>query len=308
MKLDSHQFNVNIEKKEKNYARVSFSPLLGGFGHTLGNSLRRVLLITIPGAAITKIKAKGAQHLFSSLPKVKEDLVEISLNLKKIRFSYHGEDTLALKLNKKGQGKVTAADIKLPPNVKIANPDQYIAEVSDDKGSLDMELTISSGVGYLSAKEIETSLVGEIPIDATFSPITKVSYEVQPARLGKKSDFDRLILEIWSDGSIEPTEALKKAAQDLEASFRQIVSPEKVDTQDLAGVSAPIPPQEDELLVEEIELPLRVTNALKKAGYHKISDLIKAGRAKVSHSKNVGEKSLKLIDKWLTKKELAWTS
>lgn len=305
MSYSTNQFNFEVVKDDGKYGNFTFSPLVGGFGHTLGNSLRRILLITTPGAAITKLKVKGVNHLFTTIPKVKEDMVEISLNLKKLRFQYTGEDPLVVKVSKKGPGVVTAADIKLPPQITIANPDEHIASLSAG-ADFEVELTISSGVGYLSAKGVTTPVVGEIPLDATFTPVTQVSYTVVPTRLGKKSDYDKLTLEVWTDGTITPTNALKNACRDFISTLSQIITPQAFDTQQLAQTISPPLYAEDELLIEEIELPLRVTNALKKAGYKKVSDLLAIGREKVSSAKNVGEKSLKLIDKWLAKRSLNW--
>jgi DNA-directed RNA polymerase subunit alpha len=282
------------------------SPLFGGFGHTLGNSLRRVLLITVPGAAITRIKVAGATHLFTTLPGVKEDLVEISLNLKKVKFAYNQEDPVILTLLKKGKGIVTAGDIADSTTCKVSNPDQVIATLTDDKAKLSIELQVERGVGYTLAKEQKTDIVGEIILDATFTPVLKTNYTVEPARLGKKSNYDKLTMDVWTDGSISPEAALKSAAKDLINSLGQIF-----DTQEFSDEVITIASNPGSLLadisVEEIELPLRVTNALKKAGYGNIESLTRAGRGDVSKSKNVGEKSLKVIDSWLKEKGYSWS-
>ena len=303
--IDTSKFNIKTIKQTKTYGKFEMSPLIGGFGHTIGNSLRRVLLITVPGAAITKIKIDGANHLFTTLPGVKEDLVEVSLNLKKIKFAYKQEEPITLKLSKKGDGVVTAADIEDNDLCKVVTKDQFIATITDKKSSLNMEITVESGVGYTLAKEQKSDIVGEIILDATFTPVLKSNYTVEPTRLGKKSNFDKLIMEIWTDGSIEPLMALKFAAKDLIHSFSQIADPkefeEEVITLSTTGTSHAM-----EISVEEIELPLRVTNALKKSGYSTIDNLIKGGRLEVSKAKNVGEKSLRIIDAWLKEKGLSW--
>lgn len=280
-------------------------PLFGGFGHTLGNSLRRILLITIPGAAITRIKIDGANHLFTTLNGVKEDLVELSLNLKKVKFSYDKDEPIKLTLEKKGVGVVTAADISQPEVCKVSNPDQVIATITDPKTTLSIEITVESGVGYTMAREQKTDVVGEIILDATFTPILKANYQVEPTRLGKKSNYDKLTMEIWTDGSVDPLYALKFAAKDMINSLSQIVDPKDFEEEVVTISSGPVS-QGSDISIEEIELPLRVTNALKKAGFGTIDSLIKAGRLEVSKAKNVGEKSLKIIDAWLKERGFSW--
>lgn len=303
--IDTSKFNIKSIKESNTYGKFEISPLVGGFGHTLGNSLRRVLLITIPGAAITRIKVDGANHLFTTLPGIKEDLVEISLNLKKVKFAYGKNEAIHLKLEKKGKGVVTAGDIEKSEICKVSNPDQVIATITDPKASLDIVLTVERGVGYTLAKEQKTDVVGEIILDAAFTPVVKANYSVEPTRLGKKSNFDKLIMEVWTDGSVEPLTALKLAAKDLINSLSQIVDPKEFEDEIVTIVSNS-GSQGTDMSVEEIELPLRVTNALKKSGYGTIDALIKAGRLEVSKSKNVGEKSLKIIDSWLKEKGFAW--
>lgn len=303
--VDTSKFHINTVKETQTYGKYELSPLIGGFGHTLGNSLRRILLITIPGAAITRIKVDGANHLFTTLKGVKEDLVDISLNLKKVKFVYSKEDPIVLELNKKGAGIVTAKDIVTNDLCKVSNPDQYIATLTDAKSSLNISLTVERGVGYTLAKEQKTDIVGEIILDSTFTPVLKANYEVEPTRLGKKSNYDKLTMEIWTDGSINPLTALKYAAKDMINSLSQIVDPKEFDEEVVTIASNPLVSGLD-MSIEEIELPLRVTNALKKAGYVTIDNLIRGGRLEVSKAKNVGEKSLKIIDNWLKEKNFSW--
>ncbi|MCX6726509.1 MAG: DNA-directed RNA polymerase subunit alpha [Candidatus Shapirobacteria bacterium] len=303
--VDTSKFHIVTLKSTPTYGKFEISPLIGGFGHTLGNSLRRILLITIPGAAITRIRVDGANHLFTTLPGVKEDLVEISLNLKKVKFEYKGEEPMTLELSKKGPGVVTAGDIVQSEICKVANPNQHIATLSDSKASLSMQITVERGVGYTLAKEQKTDIVGEIILDATFTPVIKTNYTVEPTRLGKKSNYDKLIMEIWADGSIEPLSALKIAAKDMIKSLSQIVDPKEYEEEVITLASNPINSGAD-ISIEEIELPLRVTNALKKAGFLTIDNLLKSGRLEVSKAKNVGEKSLKIIDLWLKEKGFSW--
>lgn len=303
--IDTSKFHINTIKTSQGYGKFELFPLVGGFGHTLGNSLRRVLLITVPGAAITRIRVDGANHLFTTLPGVKEDLVEVSLNLKQVKFDYQKDEPTTLVLEKKGPGPVTAADIADNDLCRVSNPDLHIATLSDSKSSLKIELTVERGIGYTLAREQKSDIVGEIILDAAFTPVVKANYSVEPTRLGKKSNYDKLIMEIWTDGSIDPLQALKIAAKDLINSLRQIVDPKEFE-EEVVTISSNPAFSLTEISIEEIELPLRVTNALKKAGFSTIDHLIKAGRLEVSKAKNVGEKSLKTIDSWLKEKGFAW--
>ena len=303
--IDTSKFHINTLSQTDTYGQFELTPLFGGFGHTIGNSLRRILLITIPGAAITRIRVDGANHLFTTLPGVKEDLVEISLNLKKVKFTYNKDEPVKLSLDKKGPGIVTAADIIDTEICKVANPEQHIATLTDAKSRLAIEFTVEKGVGYTLAKEQQSSVVGEIVMDATFTPVLKANYSVEPTRLGKKSNYDKLTMEIWTDGSVKPLQALKFAAKDFINTLSQIVDPKEFEEEVVAISDGPII-QGIDISIEEIELPLRVTNALKKAGFTSIDSLIKAGRLEVSKAKNVGEKSLKIIDAWLKERAFTW--
>lgn len=305
--IDTSRFHIKTIKQTASYGKFELSPLVGGLGHTLGNSLRRILLITIPGAAITRIKIDGATHLFTTLAGVKEDLVEVSLNLKKVKFIYGKEEPISLTLDKKGKGVVTAGDIADNSLCKVANPDQVIATLTNDKARLKIDMTVERGVGYTLAREQKTDVVGEVILDATFTPVLKANYTVEPTRLGKKSNYDKLTMEIWTDASVEPLAALKAATKDLINALSQIVDTREFDDEVITLDSMPIN-QMAEISVEEIELPLRVTNALKKAGYPTIDALVKAGRPEVSKAKNVGEKSLKVIDAWLKEKGFSWSN
>lgn len=303
--MDTSKFHIKSIKSTATYGKFELSPLVGGFGHTVGNSLRRTILITIPGAAITRVKFNGTNHLFSTLPGVKEDLVEVSLNLKKIKFIYNKDEPIKLTLEKTGKGEVTAADIVDSDLCRVVNPEQHIATLSGDKTTFKAEITVEKGYGYTLAKEQKTDIIGEIILDAAFTPVLRANYFVEPTRLGKKSNFDKLTMEVWTDGSIDPLMTVKMAARDLIKSLSQIIEPKEFEEEVISISSGPIS-QGAEISVEEIELPLRVTNALKKAGYANIESLIKAGRLEVSKAKNVGEKSLKIIDAWLKDRGFTW--
>jgi len=202
-----------IEKKE-NYAKVEITPLARGYGRTLGNALRRVLLTSLPGAAATSVRINGVKHQFSTLKGMREDLVEFVLNLKQVRFIYSGEKETKVKLSAKGAGEVKASDIKTSADVKIANPDFILAYLNKDS-KIEAEITIESGVGYITADEHNEGKIGVIPMDSSFSPITRVNYEIEETRVGRLTNYDKLVFEIWTDGTIEPTDALVEAAKIL---------------------------------------------------------------------------------------------
>ena len=286
-------FELKEEKKEGNYAKLVISPLEKGYGDTLGNALRRVLLTSLPGAAVASVKISGVKHQFSSLKGMKEDVVEFVLNLKKARFSYSGDKAVRATLSVKGPGEIKAKDIKIPASVKVANPELVLA-VLNKGAKLDADMEIVAGVGYSPAEERETGEIGLIPVDASFSPVNRVNYKVEETRVGRLTNYDKLTLEIWTDGTITAKEALTLAAKTLVSYFGQIVTPKKVakkeevvktDTLGLVG----------KLSVEEIGLPTRVANALVKAGYETVEALVAAKKEDLVKVRNLGEKSLKII-------------
>lgn len=299
--MNEPTFEIKQEKKEGNYARFVISPLEQGYGNTLGNSLRRVLLTSLPGAAITSVKIAGVRHQFSTLKGMKEDVIEFILNLKKVRIAKTDDKPAKATLSVEGAGEVKAKDIKVPAGVEIVNPELVLALLN--KGAkLNAQMQIESGVGYKAAEETETKQIGLIPLDATFSPVVRVNYRVEETRVGRLTNYDKLILEIWTDGTIAPEGALKKAAEILVGYFNQIVSPKKVKKQeekkddDLGPVG--------NLSVEEIALPTRVANALVKAGYETVKDLAKAKREDLVKVRNLGEKSVKIIEAALAEKNV----
>lgn len=286
-------FEIKEEEKSGNYAKFVISPLEAGYGDTLGNSLRRVLLTSLPGAAITTVRISSVKHQFSTLKGMKEDVVEFLLNLKKVRFSYSGDKPVKATLSVKSAGEVRAKDIKVPASVKIANTELVLATLN--KGAkLDAEMEIMAGVGYSPAEDRPTGTIGLIPLDASFSPVGRVNYKVEETRVGRLTNYDKLILEIWTDGTITPKEALITSAKILVLYFNQIVSPKKVQKEEIKTVSDTLGPV-GKLSVEEIGLPTRVANALIKAGYETVDQLVVAKMSDLTKVRNLGEKSIKII-------------
>lgn len=285
-------FEIKEEKKETNYGRFSISPLEQGYGLTMGNSLRRVLLTSLPGLSITSVKIAGVKHQFSTLSGMKEDVVELILNLKKVRFSGKLEKPVKATLEIGKSGEFTAKDIKIAGGVEVVNPDLVLGTLNKDS-KLSAEMIVESGFGFSPAEERPSDTIGLIPVDASFSPVGRVSYKVEETRVGRLTNFDKLILEVWTDGTIDPEEAVKESAKILVNYFGQIVNPKKVEKKEEA-------PVDDlgltgKLSVEEIGLPTRVANALIKAGFETVEQLAHARREDLVKVRNLGEKSLKIV-------------
>lgn len=291
--LEQIRFLVETKKEEGNKGTYVISPLPSGFGHTVGHTLKRTLLGKFPGAAAITMKVKGASHVFSTLKGVKEDLVEVMLNVKQIKFGYDGKKPVKVELSKKGSGKVTAGDVVLQPKVEVANPDLVLATLTSEKSKFEMEIMVASGIGYEQAEDHDPKKHGIIAVDSVFTPIEGVNYEIEKTRRGKKADLDRLEIEIKTDGTIEPKAALDKAVEIIVEVFSQIIEPKGEEKEKKEKKQRN---KHYDLLIEEIdEVPLRLSNALKKAGYKTVSDLAKASPEEVREVRNVGEKSIKLL-------------
>lgn len=295
-------FEIEQEEIKKGYGRYIISPLEQGYGDTLGNSLRRVLLTSLPGAAVMSVRISGVKHQFSTLKGMKEDVVEFILNLKKVRITYEGDKPAKASISVKGPGEVRAKDIQTDSTVVIANPEMVLA-VLDKGAKLDAKLEIEAGSGYSPAEERKTGEVGLIPLDASFSPVVRVNYRVEETRVGRFTNYDKLILEIWTDETIKPKDALLEAAKILIAYFTQIMNPKKVEKKEdeKKDVLGPV----GKLSVEEIGLPTRVANALVKAGYETVEALVAAKRKDLVKVRNLGEKSVKIINAALGEKDLS---
>jgi len=290
--MNEPMFGIEQEDKSANYAKFAISPLEQGYGVTMGTALRRVLLTSLPGAAITTVKISGVRHQFSSLKGVREDIVELILNLKKVRVAYSGDKPVKASIDVKSAGEVRAKDIKVPATVKIANEELVLANL-EKGGKLDADLEIEAGSGYSFAEERATGEIGLIPMDASFSPVTRVNYKIEETRVGRLTNYDKLLLEIWTNGTITPKEALTSAAKILVSYFGQVVSPKKVEK--VESVKEETLGLVGSLSVEEVGLPTRVANALLRAGYETIEQLVNAKRDELVKVRNLGEKSIKII-------------
>ena len=292
--LDLALPKIEAERAAENYARFRIEPLEPGYGHTVGNALRRVLLSSIPGSAITKIKIDGVYHEFSTLPGVREDVTELVLNIKGVRLRSYAERPVKIHLSKYGRGIVRASDIDAPSNVEVVNPDHYIATLDDENARLDIELTVERHRGYLPVENRDPVPIGEIPVDAIFTPIPRVNYVVENTRIGGVTDYDRLILEIWTDGTIKPGDALSHAAQVLGQYSQTIANfsrPEQPAEIAAAGNGVEgITPEVYDTPIEELELTTRTYNCLKRADITKIGQLLQMDEKDLLSVRNLGSK------------------
>jgi DNA-directed RNA polymerase subunit alpha len=288
--------NAQIEPVEEleAYAKYEASPLPAGYGVTLGNALRRVLLSSLEGAAVTSIQVRDVYHEFSSMPGVKEDVTQIVLNVKKLRLKSYASHPVQLKLVKSGAGEVTAADIMETADVEIVNPEQHLLTLDSDDVTIEMDLTVERGVGYLAAERAEQLPIGVIPVDAIFTPVRKVNYQVENTRVGQMTNYDKLTMEIETDGSITPEEALSRAAEILVAQFSLFTSAGKaltVGDRSLVG-SPSLPPNMLDMPIEDLDLPMRAYNSLKRNNIVKVGQLLQLQDEDLLRMRNFGRKSL----------------
>jgi DNA-directed RNA polymerase subunit alpha len=281
---------------------ILVEPLPQGYGLTLGNSLRRVLLSSLPGAAITQVKIEGIKHEYSSLKGVKEDMVEILLNLKRVRFMVEGDKSVKLEIDAKGPGEVKAKDIKTPAGVEVSNPDLHVAYLAEAKTKLNIEMTVEKGVGFLPVESRRSLGIGTIPLDASFSPVLKVNYRVEPTRVGQMTNFDKLTLFVTTDGTLTPAEAVKQASKILGDYFGVLVEQRKKPVKEK---EAKLPPKIDKsATVEELELSTRITNALRNAGIDTVGKLLETPKEELVKLKNMGAKSISDIEEQLKERGL----
>lgn len=291
--------------QDKNHGTFVIEPLPQGYGMTIGNGLRRVLMSSLPGAAITSVKIHGATHEFSSLKGVKEDMVQFLLNLKRVRIKMDGKDKVVLKLSVTGPGAIKAKDIETPAGVKIANGDEHLATLADKKTKLEVELTVETGTGYMPVEDRKASGIGVIPLDAVFSPVSRVNYNIEATRVGQFTNFDKLTMEVLTDGTIDPEAAIKSAAEILVDGFKLMVEPAKKGGEEVEEKPKRVKAAFDtSATIEELELPTRVNNALHGAGIETIQDLLDTPSEKLNTIKNLGAKSVKDIKEKLSEKGL----
>jgi DNA-directed RNA polymerase subunit alpha len=298
----SPNFKMITEKDSDSYGKFIFEPLESGYGHTLGTSLRRVLLTSIQGSAPTSIKINGVSNQFTTIPGMKETVAEFLLNVKRLRLKYYGNEKTKIKFNVTGPGAIHADAIECPSDVEVINKDLVLCHLADKKSKIAAEITVTSGYGYVTADEQEREGFGIIPIDSMFSPIMRVNYAVEDTRVGRVTNFDKLTLEVWTDGSIKPSQTILDAAKLLIAYFDQIVNPQTTAPKPDSSVVSIATPGVLKMTVEEFDLPTRIINSLNKAGIKTIEDLISLKRSELINIKNMGAKSLAQIEEKLKEK------
>lgn len=300
--IDLSVISIQTEKETNDYGKFVIEPLAQGYGHTIGNSLRRVLLGSLPGAAITQVKIAGVRHQFSTLPGMSEDIVELILNLKNIRLKLSSDKQYKLTIEAKGPKEVKALDIETEAGAEVVNKDLVLAHLTDDKARLSVKLVAEVGSGYSLADERKTGEIGIIPLDANFSPVTQVNYRVEATRVGRVTNFDKLTLEITTDGTVKPSESLKQAAKILVDHFAVIYQPPQVTKKQ--KTEEIVPPSEEILKtsLEELDLPVRLTNSLKSGKIETIGDFLTKDKKELLKMKNMGPKSIAQVEEKLREK------
>jgi DNA-directed RNA polymerase subunit alpha len=286
---------IETDAISETYGRFVIGPLESGYGITLGNALRRVLLSSLPGAALTSIRISDVAHEYSTIPGVREDVMQFILQAKQLRMNMDSQEPMRMSLQVRSEGTVTASDIQAPPEIEILNPDLYLFTVDSSDVSFDIEFTVEQGRGYLPAEGRGRMLIGEIPVDAIFSPIRRVAFDVDRARVGQMTNYDRLALEIWTDGRIAPVEALKGAARILVTHLRLVAGLTLEEEVEQVEEEGGLPSEVYQIPVEQLDLSVRVFNSLKRTGITNVGEILEMlalGEDTLLTIRNFGEKSL----------------
>jgi DNA-directed RNA polymerase subunit alpha len=300
---------VESDALTREYGRFAIGAMEPGYGITLGNALRRVLLSSLPGAAITSMRITDVHHEFSDIPNVKEDVMQLMLNVKQIRLRLRGEGPIRMRLEVRGEGVVTAGDIIVPPEVEVVNPELYLFTTDSNKARLDIEFQVEAGRGYSPADQRGKLPIGELPVDAIFSPVRRVNFAVEPARIGLTTNYDKLVVEIWTDGTVRPQDGLAQAAQMLVQHLRLIAGVSGIEEEMDLGEKdhKGIPSEYSDKPIEDLELSVRVYNSLKRAGISTIGDLmemIDKNGGSLMNLRNFGEKSMQELKEKLKARNL----
>lgn len=298
---------IEREAVAQNYGKFIISPLQSGYGITVGNALRRILLSSLEGVAVTSVRITDVPHEFTDIPGVREDVLRLMLNIKRLRLILHEGEGARLRLEVQGEGVVTAADIMAPAEAEIVNPELYLFTMDDDKAHLEIELNVQAGRGYSPSDERGRLPIGELPTDAIFSPVRRVNHEVGRARVGQDTSFDRLMIEIWTDGTVKPEEALSKSAQILMAHLRDIsgVTEESLLLAAAEEEEPRLTSEVYEIPIENLDLSVRVFNSLKRTGITNVGeilDMLERGPEAMLSIRNFGEKSLHELKERLQEK------
>lgn len=304
-------FKIKEEKKNDTYSEFVIEPLDPGYGHTLGTALRRVMLTSIPGVAVTSVKISDVKHKFSTVAGLKENVVDLLLNIKGLNFRLNdGKSSATLMLSVKGPKEITAGDIEAPDGVEIVNSDHYIGHLGDKKGKLEMELTIEKGFGYSLAEERRVNTLGVITTDAIFTPVQRVNSVVEATRVGRQTNLDKLILSVWTNGVVTPREALDEAAKILASYFFQTYEPKAASILSLEVPQLHASVSDDilRLTIDELDLPTRIYNSLRNGGIESIGQLLETPRKELIGMRNMGGKSIAIVEDKLKEKGISLPS
>lgn len=310
--VDFNKLKVTVLEETKDYGKFEIGPMARGFGHTLANPLRRVMLSSLEGSAVTGVKIAGVKHEFTTLKGMKEDVLQTVLNLKEMRVACFSDEPKVLTLSAKGKGEVKAGDLKLPGDVEIIDPDFVIATLADDKSKLELEVTVEKGIGYRGADDATRKDLGYLPLDANFSPVERVKFEIAETRVGRRTDLDKVILEVYTDGSVKPERTVTEACEILVNLYATLAGESEVVTRIIERKESGISEEDEQeaadevpqLKVDEIDLPARALNSLKGAGIEMVSDLVMMSTKEVEALEGLGKKSVEDIEKALAKQGL----
>lgn len=306
-------FDQNFTVKElvntDGYAEFAIEPLQPGYGYTIGNALRRVLYSSIPGAGVTGVKIEGVKHKFSTVDGLKENVIDLLLNVKELNLRLaDGKESATIKLSKKGAGQITAGDLEETDGVEVINKDQYLGSLSGKDAKLEMELFVERGMGYSLAENAKTSSVGVIATDAIFTPIRRVTYTVEATRVGRQTDLDKLVMKIWTNGTVDARVALDQAAEILARSFQLVFKPQIEETvAEETPVAAALPESAMKMTVDELDLPTRIYNSLRNGGIETVEQLLQTPRKELISMRNMGGKSLSVIEEKLKEKGISFS-
>ena len=312
MEIEKPKIDIVETSEDARYGKFVCEPLDRGYGTTLGNSLRRILLSSLPGAAVTSIRIEGVLHEFSTVPGVRDDVTTIILNLKALCLKMFTDEARIIRIDVQGEREVTAADIITDPDVEILNPDLHIATVNAE-GSLKIEMTVEKGKGYIPADKNKKPdhVIGVIPVDSIFSPVQRVNYTVQDTRVGNVTDYDKLTLEVWTDGSLRPEEAVSRSASILISHFGLFQNMAGIEEEEEDLIETKTEPEEAdtskvmEMTIEDLDLSVRSFNCLKRANINNVGDLVAKTEDDMMKVRNLGRKSLEEVKKKLQELDLA---
>lgn len=307
--MENTPFTVKEIVNAAGYGEFVIEPLEPGYGYTIGNALRRVLYTSIPGAAVTSLKINGVKHKFSTVDGLKENVIDLILNIKELNLKLaEGRDQATIRLSAKGAMEITGANFEETDGVEVMNKDHYIGSLSGKSAKLDMELSVERGMGYSLAEDRKASTVGNVQIDAIFSPIRRVTYTVEATRVGQRTNLDKLTMKIWTNGTVDPKDALERSARLLANSFLQVYEPQttEVAEEELAPVST-LPSAVAKMTIDELDLPTRIYNSLRNGGIETVEQLLQTPRKDLISMRNMGGKSISVIEEKLQEKGISFS-